>query len=791
MPRVLISSYAVPTPDRDGGSKRIDDLISFFDHAGWSPTFVASQPLRESPYLDSLRQRGVPVFHGEPAFFEMLVSTVSFDLAVLCFWPTAEFYLPMLRRASPSTRVIVDSIDLHFLRHSRRITTGSLRDSILLDTKFGGQVVGELNAYLAADAVLAVSPNEADWINALLGNTDLAFPMPLSDELPEQVHAFEERRGNVFIGSFRHGPNVDAIQWLCREILPRIPSDLRKEHPTYVVGDAMDDSIRALARGLEDVRMVGWVPSLTPYLRTARVSVLPLRSGAGTKQKMIQSLLAGAAVVSTTIGAEGFDVEGGQDLLLADNAEDLAANIVMALTDAELWTKLTANGRRRILTTHGSEAARAALWRTVDHVMARPAKKAILPPTDLAAHHLRLVYQYEAGLSPASQPVNSEWVAHVEAAPEHRSISSVGAASLEPPDHAAEGVRLIAFYLPQFHPIPENDKWWGEGFTEWDNVRKARPLFPGHSQPRVPGYLGYYDLRDPAVRAEQASLAARHGLHGFAYYHYWFSGRRLLERPFDEVLASGKPDFPFCLCWANEPWSRRWDGSDNEVLMHQTYSAEDDLAHIRSLLPALADRRAIKVGDRPLLLVYQGWALPEPARTTDIWRTQAAREGIGELKLLAVETGWDAGWDATTAGFDGKVMFQPQFTLLRQTHRMRVAQHPDLQVYDYDTAWSHLSRPPEVTYPYYEAVFPAWDNTPRQGARGTVVQNASPEYFGRWLRLAVERATRQPPGERLVFVNAWNEWAEGCYLEPDANNELGYLRAVAQVTEGTVNVPDR
>ena len=225
-------------------------------------------------------------------------------------------------------------------------------------------------------------------------------------------------------------------------------------------------------------------------------------------------------------------------------------------------------------------------------------------------------------------------------------------------------VRLIAFYLPQFHPIPENDLWWGEGFTEWTNVSKAQPLFEGHYQPHIPADFGYCDLRSPEVRRQQAEMAREYGLHGFCYYHYWFQGKRLLERPFNEVLASGEPDFPFCLCWANEPWSRRWNGSNQDVLQAQSYSSDDDRAHLRYLLPALSDRRAITVDGKPMFIVYQAKELPDPASTIAIWREEARRGGLAGLYLVAVETGWDAGWDATQFGFDAKVLFQPQFSML-------------------------------------------------------------------------------------------------------------------------------
>ena len=194
-------------------------------------------------------------------------------------------------------------------------------------------------------------------------------------------------------------------------------------------------------------------------------------------------------------------------------------------------------------------------------------------------------------------------------------------------DTAVYGPRAIAFHLPQFHPIPENDEWWGKGFTEWTNVVTAKPRFQGHYQPHLPADLGFYDLRLPEARAAQAELAASYGIHGFCYYHYWFNGRQVLERPVNEIWKSGEPEFPFCLCWANENWTRQWDGLKSDILLEQKYSPSDDLAHIRSLIPIFQDRRYIRILDRPLFLVYRAKQLPEPEKTTDIWRKEAERAG--------------------------------------------------------------------------------------------------------------------------------------------------------------------
>ena len=354
--------------------------------------------------------------------------------------------------------------------------------------------------------------------------------------------------------------------------------------------------------------------------------------------------------------------------------------------------------------------------------------------------------------------------------------------------HDPDDVRLIAFYLPQFHPIPENDQWWGKGFTEWTNVTRARPLFEGHYQPHLPSELGFYDLRVPEVREEQARLAGEYGIHGFCYYYYWFGGRRLLERPFEEVLASGQPDFPFCLCWANETWTRRWDGSDREVLMAQAHSEEDDARFVQSLFPAFRDPRYIRVQGRPLLIVYRASLLPDPARTIATWARECRSAGISPPFLLAALT-FDV-HDPKSYGFDGAVEFPPhQSRARRLTNALRLTDLPhEGYVFDYaDAARSYIDRP-EPEYPLFRAVMTGWDNTPRRQRRGYVFLGATPERYGEWLAEAVRQTReRHPPDRRLVFINAWNEWAEGAHLEPDHRYKRAYLEATQEAMRRSIS----
>jgi len=338
--------------------------------------------------------------------------------------------------------------------------------------------------------------------------------------------------------------------------------------------------------------------------------------------------------------------------------------------------------------------------------------------------------------------------------------------------------KLIAFYLPQFHPISENDAWWGKGFTEWRNVVRARPNFAGHYQPHLPAELGFYDLRVAETRIEQAELARDYGIHGFCYYYYWFGGRRLLARPLGEVAASGAPDFPFCVCWANENWTRRWDGGNDEILIGQTYSPDNDRRLIADLMPLFADRRYIRVGARPLMLVYRAGLLPAPRESAERFRETARSSGGEEPFLAAVE--YPGMPDPRAMGFDAAVEFPPHGvraqTVTAEIERLNPAYQGE--VWDYISAAQNAIARPLPDYPLFRGVMTGWDNTPRLPNNAQVFVNSHPDNYRRWLATIVdETRKRKSPDEQFVFVNAWNEWAEGCHLEPDQMYGRGYLEA--------------
>jgi lipopolysaccharide biosynthesis protein len=344
--------------------------------------------------------------------------------------------------------------------------------------------------------------------------------------------------------------------------------------------------------------------------------------------------------------------------------------------------------------------------------------------------------------------------------------------------------------LPQFHPIPENDEWWGKGFTEWTNVVKARPLFRNHYQPQFPANLGFYDLRLEENRVAQANLAKEYGIYGFAYYHYWFNGKRLLNEPLDGVLGSKLPDFPFCLFWANESWSRRWLGQELDVLISQTYSEEDDYNHIEWLMNSFRDPRYIKVGDRPVFIIYRPTKLPDISKTLKIFRSVCKKNSVPEPYFIASNS-ITRYLDPRTLGFDGTLNFEPRLGVLPYylNDRMSIRKFCNnlkyrifssrLKIYDYSYAHDKMAEV-RLPYPYFPCTFVNWDNTPRRGRDGIIIHNSSPGKFEYYLYNSFKKLEEMNFGreENFVFINAWNEWAEGNYLEPNTKFRCVYLEAV-------------
>jgi lipopolysaccharide biosynthesis protein len=360
----------------------------------------------------------------------------------------------------------------------------------------------------------------------------------------------------------------------------------------------------------------------------------------------------------------------------------------------------------------------------------------------------------------------------------HKALSGrlpgAGAASAAPKDNA----KLIAFYLPQFHRIPENSAWWGPGFTEWTNVAKARPNFEGHHQPQIPRELGFYDLSSTAVLREQAELARLAGLSGFCFYHYWFSGRRILETPVNNFLASDI-SFPFCACWANENWTRTWQGDEKSVLLEQHYEENDEERLIESLAPLFRDARYIKVSEKPLFVVYRIKELPNPTQSIQKWRNAASRLGFPGLHIAVVDF-YDI-TDPREVGADALVEVPPhKFNGAENSPTQPPAvTNPSFQgrFVDYRSVIAQSAAREVPPYTLYRGAMPGWDNTARRQDTPLTVVNSSPALFGAWLRYlrAWTSITRASCPDPFLFINAWNEWGEGCHLEPDLRDGLGSI----------------
>lgn len=356
-------------------------------------------------------------------------------------------------------------------------------------------------------------------------------------------------------------------------------------------------------------------------------------------------------------------------------------------------------------------------------------------------------------------------------------------------------VKPIALYLPQFHAIPENDLWWGKGFTEWTNVKKATPRFKNHYQPHEPLNGGYYCLNDVEVMRRQAQLAKDHGIYGFCFYHYWFNGKLLLEKPLHQWLETKDIDFPFCLSWANENWTRRWDGKDKEQLIRQNYSLEDDRKHIQYLIRFFKDDRYIKVGNKPVFLIYRAESHPNIKEATEIWREEVTKAGFDDLYLVRTEN-FEQGIDPASQGFDAGMEFAPErgvsggkvlkenkatYFLFKMLHSLGIK--PDKRyengIYDYERLVQGMSAKKSPSYTYFRCVCPGWDNSARRKQNAIIYINSNPKKFQKWLEITRVWTENNLPEElQFVFVNAWNEWAEGCHLEPDEKWQYEYLLAI-------------
>ncbi len=360
--------------------------------------------------------------------------------------------------------------------------------------------------------------------------------------------------------------------------------------------------------------------------------------------------------------------------------------------------------------------------------------------------------------------------------------------------------RIFAYYLPQYHPFPENDKWWGKGFTEWTNVARARKLFPGHKQPHIPADLGFYDLRLKEVREQQAELAQEAGVEAFCYYEYWFGGgKQLMQRPFEEVVSSGKPDFPFCLCWANHSWYKKsWDPKQPDkdlLLIQQQYLGEKDYTeHFFHLLPAFKDKRYVRVDGRVYYVIFDALGFPDVANFIATWRRLAQENGLGDFFFVATDYNSEHKDDLLSKGFDAInnvdyiniYHLTPKWKKALKTIGREYLGIP--MIYKYKHAIKYMLHPscsePEVI----PVITPNWDHTPRSGRRGLVFTDAEPRYFEQLALRAFHLVSNKPPQQQIVMLKSWNEWGEGNYMEPDLEHGHGYIDALASAVRKVSNL---
>lgn len=350
--------------------------------------------------------------------------------------------------------------------------------------------------------------------------------------------------------------------------------------------------------------------------------------------------------------------------------------------------------------------------------------------------------------------------------------------------------RIIALHLPQFYPFPENDEWWGKGFTEWRNVAKATPRFKGHYQPHIPADLGFYDLRLKECRLEQEKLAKEYGIYGFCYYHYWFNGHLIMEKPVEAKLADKEEDFPFMLCWANENWHRNWAGGFNEVLIEQHYNKEDDIAHFKYLLPFFKDKRYIKVDGKPVFCIYRPALFPDFNESVKTWQDLARKEGF-QLYICKFEAGREWGKEYMPKSADAAVEFQPinkEGWDRRYSWKNKIGEHVFHKtlfnsIFPYKKyVQFQIKKEPFTDYKRYPSVCPIWDNSSRRVNQAfSCFKDVSPEWFEKWLEHVYNTFEPFSPEENFIFINAWNEWAEGCHLEPDLKYGRSFLEAIRNI----------
>jgi GT2 family glycosyltransferase/glycosyltransferase involved in cell wall biosynthesis len=798
--RLLALDEKLPTPDQDSGSVTTLRLLQLFMRLGWQVSFAPGFRF-DRRYTADLHRLGIETFQtpAVPDLEAVVAREGAFDSVLAFRVDVLHPILESLRASYPQASILFHNMDFYHLRLRRQAEVEGnprlLREAAIKHRE-------ELEVVLNVDCTIVPSDHERDVIcaEAPLENV---LVHPYVAEARSSRAGFSARKHLVFVGHFGHSPNVDAVRHFLTDIWPAVSGRLPSDARLYVVGADAPAALTRLAR--ESVVFTGYVKDLASLLDTCRLMVAPLRYGAGIKGKVVTALSHGLPCVASPVAVEGMGLTPGQDVLVGDDAPGFINAVLELYSDQVRWEAVQASAYAFVQENYS--------WRAGESFVrdALAVAEVTWQRRQLAARYALLdQFQRSAGASlqpPAPQSEADETslgrsapkmllpsksahpiVERRTAADEIRRFTSKSEYFEElrvPPTATHSKAKAIAFYLPQFHAIPENDDWWGRGFTEWSNVIRGTPRFPGHYQPRVPRDLGFYDLTDPTVLPRQVAAARAGGVHGFCYYYYNFGGTRLLEKPLEAMMNRSDVDFPFCLMWANENWSRRWDGYEEDVLIGHDYG--DAEALVADFARHFADLRYIRIGGRPLLIIYRPGLIPGGRATFDQWR-QLFADRHGERPYIFMAQAFED-YDPRKYGLDGALEFPPHKIFGDAPSIRGELEFFDpaatMQVYGYDTAIANAAATPAPPFPLFRTVFPTWDNDARRQGHGLTVTDSTPAKFGRWVDASIEYARAHPfEGEAFFFVNAWNEWAEGAYLEPDLHHGAAYLNTLGRAVQG-------
>jgi GT2 family glycosyltransferase/glycosyltransferase involved in cell wall biosynthesis len=774
--QVLYIDLGTPKPDHYAGDVLSESYIIALREAGYAVTFLPYLDHRHADrYTEALQKKGVECIYSpylSSVEQYIIQNGYRFDYVVISRVDAASEIIDLIKEFSPKAKIIFNTIDLHFLRLLRAAHLSGKEEDFAYARK--AQEI-EINVIRKADCTLVVSEVEKQLLAHLMPDA-LVKVVPFPADLYVSQKEFIERNDIVFLGGFMHKPNVDAVLFFAKEIWPLISPTLPGAR--FIIGGA-DAPKEICDLASETILVIGFVENLIQFFEFAKLSIAPLRFGAGIKGKILTSLGYGVPCVATSIASEGIGLIDGVNVLVANTPKEYAAAVIRLYTSSELWSALRINGQDWIHQGYSRQVVSSTLMEVFKNIEA--SKNIEVTTTD--TKEIATTSNNDVSITAFEEIYKSLFnVASNQDSRCYVPLSKSNFRLKEAP------VKIVAFYLPQFHFIPENDEWWGRGFTEWTNVSKAIPQFIGHYQPRLPGELGFYDLRNPDILNRQVELAKRYGIYGFAFYYYWFNGKRLLEKPIDQFYANRLVNFPYCIIWANENWTRRWDGKEHDVLIAQEHTPESDFNFIKDIKHFLQDERYIRIDGKPVLLVYRVQLLPEPAETAKRWRQYCRNEGIGEIFLMAGQVyGFE---DPRDTGFDAVFEFPPHNVPFHNINNSVQVLNPayDGHILRYqDLADYYSGHQMDYSYELFKTVSPGWDNEPRKPGKGTTFAFSTPELYRQWLTNACNYTLQKKEEKRFVFINAWNEWGEGAYMEPDRRFGYAYLQETRNVLYKLVN----